>query len=208
MSNAKPTRHDGEEAGQARIRDDVLTSEEVRRVVEACSHRSATGIRNRALIVVLYRGGLRLGEALRLTEADVDAERRDLLVERSGARRRIPLDPGSFRMVERWVERRRRLDEGLDAPLFCTLAGRALAPSYVRGMLHRVAGRAGIEKPVSAEALRRSLALELVEEGFPLDTIQAQLGHSAAAVTSRYLVRLAESRGAADLRRRSNWLAS
>jgi site-specific recombinase XerD len=75
-------------------------------------------------------------------------------------------------------------------------------------MLHRLAARADVDKPVSAEALRRSLALELVEEGFPLDTIQAQLGHSAAAVTSRYLVRLAESRGAADLRRRADWLAS
>jgi site-specific recombinase XerD len=195
-------------ADTARGDDSVLTSDEVRRIVESCSDRSATGLRNRALIVVLYRGGLRLGEALRLTEADVDAERRDLLVDRSGGRRRIPLDPGSFRMVEHWVERRRRRGPGPDAPLFCTLAGRALAPSYVRGMLHRLAARADVDKPVSAEALRRSLALELVEEGFPLDTIQAQLGHSAAAVTSRYLVRLAESRGAADLRRRADWLAS
>jgi hypothetical protein len=97
----------------------------------ACSSRAATGIRNRALIVVLYRGGLRLGEALALRPKDVElaAGTITILHGKGDRSRTVGLDPGAAAVLERWLERRRALGIGGRAPLFCTLAGRALKPS-------------------------------------------------------------------------------
>lgn len=187
-------------------RREILTPAEVRQLLDACSSRASSGLRNRALIVVFYRAGLRVNEALRLMPDDIDARARELIVRRDTQSRRVPLDLGSFRVIERWLERRRMLGIEDDAPVFCTLSGKPVASSYLRGLMHRLAEKAGVEKRVSAEVLRRSLAIELVEEGFSIVAIQAQLGHSAAAVTSRYLARLERHDEREGLRHRSEWL--
>ena len=82
---------------------EVLTELEVRWLIEACSNRAPTGIRNRALIAVLYRGGLRLGEALALFPKDLDAAGGTVTVlhGKGDKRRTIGLDPGAFAIVER-----------------------------------------------------------------------------------------------------------
>lgn len=183
----------------------VVSPDEVVGLIRACSPRSSSGIRNRALITTLYRAGLRVGEALALGPADVQVEERVIVPARGSHSRRIALDSGSFRIIETWLARRDGLELPEGVPLFCTLKGKPLASSYLRGLLHRLATRAGIRKPVSAEVLRRSLALELVEEGFSLAAIQAQLGHSSTAVTSRYLERLGTGDAMEDLRLRADW---
>jgi integrase/recombinase XerC len=182
-----------------------LTSDEVAKLTRACSSRSSSGLRNRALIATLYRAGLRVGEALKLGPNDVDPRGRTILRDRTHPSRPLVLDAGSFRLIETWMERRDTLGLSASAPLFCTLKGKPLASSYLRGLLGRLATKAGIDKPVSAEVLRRSLALELVEEGFPLTAIQAQLGHSTAAVTSRYLARLGTAGDPGEVPRRADW---
>ena len=193
-------------AGSERIhREGVLSPDEVARLVGACSRRASSGLRNQALIATLYRAGLRVGEALQIEPGDVDQRERMIVSSRGDRTRRVGLDAGSFRIIECWIERRGELGICTPAPLFCTLAGGPLASSYLRGMLHRLARKAGIEKPVSAEVLRRSLALELVEEGFSIAAIQAHLGHSTAAVTSRYLARMGPASALGDLRGRPDW---
>lgn len=167
---------------------EVLTGDEVRALIAASSSRAPTGIRNRALIAVLYRAGLRIGEALALRPKDVDAAAGTLTVlhGKGDKRRTVGLDPGAFAIVERWLEvRRRRVGGG--RPLFCTLDGRPLDDSYVRRMLPRLAARAGIEKRVTAHSLRHTHAFELAGEGKPAHLIQAQLGHESLATTDRYL---------------------
>ena len=77
------------------------------------------------------------------------------------------------------------------APLFCTLRGGAVAASYVRELLPRMASRAGIDKRVHPHGLRHTHAAELAAEGVPLNVIQRQLGRSNAATTSRYLDHIA-----------------
>ncbi len=188
---------------------DLLTPQEVARLLDACSLRAPTGIRNRALIVLLYRGGLRLKEALELEIADVDTEGQLVQVRRSGCERDVGIDAVAFRIVEHWASRRRQL--GLAGPgrFLCTLRGDPLLPSYVRSLLSRLARAAGVHKRVSAEILRRTLATELVREGLPVEAIQRHLGHSSPAVTSRYLSRHdATVREVVEtMKRRSSWLA-
>jgi site-specific recombinase XerD len=171
-----------------RFPPEIVTAGEALQLIRAPSNRAPTGIRNRALLVVMYRGGLRIGEALALKPADVDCRAGTVRVMHGkGDRSRVVgLDPGAMAVLEPWMERRAQLGIRTRA-LFCTLDGSPLDPSYVRKLLARLAGKAGIEKRVNPHALRHSHAAELAAEGVPVNVIQGQLGHANLAVTDRYL---------------------
>jgi site-specific recombinase XerD len=186
-------------------RTEVLSSDEVSRLLGACSSRAASGLRNRALIAVLYRGGLRVCEVLELLPGCVDLEAHVISVERGRRSRDVRLDSGAFEILVRWMERREEIGLSKDGPLFCTLSGTLLASSYLRGLLHRLATQGMVDKRVSAEVLRKSLAVELAQEGFSIGAIQAQLGHSSVAVTSRYLGRLEYGAASHALQHRQRW---
>jgi site-specific recombinase XerD len=168
-----------------------LTPEDVRALLAACSSTSPTGIRNRALVVTLYRAGLRLDEALTLLPGDVDVAAGVLHVgQRSGGHaREAGIDAAALAIVGQWLEARAALGLGADAPLFCTLSGGRIHPAYVRQLLPRLAEKAGIDKRVHAQGLRYTHAAELAAEGMPAELIQAQLGHESLASTDRYLRR-------------------
>jgi len=168
---------------------EVLSGEEVRRLIKAASPRSASGIRARALIAVMYRGGLRVSEVLGLYEKDLDRDAGSIRVLRGkGSKARtIGIDSGGMGLLDRWLDHRGKLGLNGRHPIFCTLQGKRLWPSYVRALLPRLAERAGIEKRCNPHALRHSHAAELAEERLPVNLIQQQLGHANLSVTSRYL---------------------
>jgi integrase len=107
----------------------------------------------------------------------------------NGGKRR--LDPGAFAVVERWLDARSKRRFRGRAPLICTLRGKLVATAYVRALMPRLARRAGIEKRVHAHGLGHTHAAELALEDQPMNLIQAQLGHSSLATTSRYLAHIA-----------------
>jgi site-specific recombinase XerD len=183
----------------------LLTRDEIRQLLGACSERASTGLRNRALIASVYRGGLRLSDTLALTELAIDREGRLLRSSRS-PRGCVALDAGSFRIIEAWIARRRELQIPVQAPLFCTLHGGPLCPSYVRALFTRLRAKTRIDKQVSAEALRRALAAELAREGVPIGVIQAQLGHQSTTTTERYVTRAAPHDLVEAMRKREDWL--
>ena len=85
----------------------------------------------------MYRGGLRAGEALALRPKDLDTTAGTLTVlHGKGDRRRVVgLDPGAMAILSRWLETRHTLGINGHAPLFCTLQGKPLQPSYVRTLM-------------------------------------------------------------------------
>jgi site-specific recombinase XerD len=87
----------------------------------------------------------------------------------------------------RWLDARKALGIGSGKRLFCTLEGGALSDDYVRGLLRRLAGKAGLDKRVHPHALRHSFACELEAAGTPVTTISKLLGHSNISITARYL---------------------
>ena len=169
-----------------------LTTTEVHALLAACSTCAPTGIRNRALLVIMWRAGLRCAEALDLRPKDLDSRRGTVRVlhGKGDKSRTLGLDPEAFAVVDRWLDRRKALDLPRSAPVFCTLQGRRMKPHYVRALCKRLAKRAGIEKRVHPHGLRHTHAYELAEEGAPLHLVQAQLGHSSLAVTNRYVSHL------------------
>ena len=172
---------------------EILTRAEVLALIRCCSHRAPTGLRNRALIATLYRAGIRISEALSLHHKDLDGEAGTIriLYGKGGKARTVAIDPGGILVVQQWVDERACLGLPQSAPLFCTLRGGPVSSSYVRHLLPRLARRAGIEKRVHPHAFRHTHAAELAREGVPVNVIQAQLGHSSLATTSRYLAHIA-----------------
>ena len=176
-----------------RLPPEPLAENEVQELLRACSRDAPTGVRNRALIAVLYRAGLRLSEALALFPKDLDlASGTARILHGKGDRARtVGFDEGTAAIVERWLDRRLTLGFGNREPVFCTLRGSLLHASYVRALLPRLAHKAGIEKRVHAHGLRHSFAAELARENVPLNLIQKQLGHASVATTSQYLDHIA-----------------
>src|SRR4029450_2403590 len=116
----------------------------------ACSNRAPTGVRNRALLVLLYRAGCRISEALRLLPKDLDRGKgtASVLRGKGGRRRTIGLDPGAFAVVERWLDVRAKRGISGRAPIICTLKGKPVASAYVRALMARRARRGRIQKRV------------------------------------------------------------
>lgn len=171
---------------------DLLTGHEIELLMWQCSRRAPTGIRNRALIAVSWRCGLRIGESLALAPKDFDPGAGTLVVQRGkGGKGRVAgVDAGTVALLGRWLEARRRLPASYGAPLFCALAGRPMSQSYVRHLLPRLARKAGIERRVHAHGLRHAFAVDLVRSGAPLYVVRDALGHSSVATTQVYLSRV------------------
>ncbi|MFZ0091888.1 MAG: tyrosine-type recombinase/integrase [Solirubrobacteraceae bacterium] len=167
----------------------MLTELEAIALIKACSTRAPTGVRNRALIAVLWRSGLRISEALALELRDIDLEAGTLRVRhgKGDKSRTVGLDEQTAALLARWLDRRRRLGPGARAPVFCTLQGGRVDASYVRRLLPRLATKAHVERRVHAHGLRHTYAAELAREGTPINVIRDALGHTSLAVTDRYL---------------------
>ena len=175
----------------SRLDADLLTAGEIELLMRRCSRRAPTGVRNRALIAVLWRCGLRIGEALALRAKDFDPDAGTLVVQRGkgGKRRVVGVDAGTAALVGRWLELRRR--RGINGrTLFCTLQGRPTDQSYVRHLLPRLARKAGVERRVHAHGLRHAFAVDMVRSGAPLYVVRDALGHSSVATTQVYLSRV------------------
>jgi site-specific recombinase XerD len=173
-------------ASKAAGSEALLSEAEVQRLLLAASERAPTGVRNRALIALLYCTGLRLGEALALAPRDVDLAAGTVAVK--GPRERAAhLFPSAVPYLETWQSLRAELDLPARAALFCTLAGEPLEPAYVRAMLTRLGRRAGLAKRVHAHLLRHSAAARMGRAGLAAGALASQLGHRATRSTRRAL---------------------
>jgi len=193
----------------SRLDADLLTNEEIEHLMRECSRRAPTGVRNRALIAILWRCGLRIGEARALSVKDFEPDSGTLVVQRGkgGKRRVVGVDAGTVALVGRWLEVRRKLGIPSGGPLFCSLAGRPLDLSYVRHLLPRLGRKAGIERRVHAHGLRHAFAVDLVRSGAPLYVVRDALGHASVATTNVYLSRVG-AHEAVDVMRNREWAAT
>jgi site-specific recombinase XerD len=167
---------------------DPPTVEEIVAVMRAAGG-GQHGQRLRALIIVLWRAGLRIHEALALSEPDLD-RRGSLLVRRGkgGRRREVGMDEWAWEQLRPWLDLRLELPVG---PLFCVIngptRGRPWSAAAVRADLRRTATSAGVRRRFAPHQLRHAHAVEMAREGVPLTVIQRQLGHSNLGITSIYL---------------------
>jgi site-specific recombinase XerD len=165
-----------------------LTPDEVTAILGKCSKRAPTGIRNRALLMLLYRSGLRITEALTLKPSNVDMKSHSIRIHHGkGDKATVRgFHPSADDALSRWLDKRKELGFR-NGPLFCTLDGGQMSDRYVRDMLKRYAAKAEVTKRVHPHGLRHTYANELRLAGADIVTISKLLGHSSIAVTARYL---------------------
>jgi site-specific recombinase XerD len=168
---------------------DPPTIEEIVAVMRHAGN-SLHGHRLRGLVVVLWRAGLRIHEALLLNDGDLNRRRGALLVRRGkgGRRREVGMDEWAWEQLQSWLDARAEFPVG---PLFCIITGptrgRAWSNTAVRAQLRHAAAQAGVRRRFAPHQLRHAHAVEMAREGVPLIVIQRQLGHTSLGVTSIYL---------------------
>jgi site-specific recombinase XerD len=177
----------------------TLTPGEVQALLDGCSMRAPTGIRNRAMLLLMYRSGLRVAEVMALRPSDVNLAKHSIRVLHGKGDKATTrgFHPSVTDALARWIDTRKEL--GLKGPLFCTLDGGKIHEQYARNLIKRLGAKAGIEKRVHPHGLRHTYAVELEEAGLPVTKISKLLGHSSVSVTSRYLDHLTNDQAVSAL---------
>ncbi len=167
-----------------------LTRAEVQAILTACGD-SWTGKRNQALIVLMWRAGLRLGETLALRHTDIDWESQTIRVlhGKGDKARTVGIDKSALATIQAYLNATPRTFGPGDL-LIRKHDGGKVSQDYVRQLMKRLERKAGISKRVHAHLFRHTFAVELARERVPMPHIQRLLGHSSLAVTSVYLASL------------------
>lgn len=167
----------------------TLAPAEVARLIEMQPARSALGVRNRAIIAMLFDTGIRVGELVTLRVADVDLASGYAIVRGKTGEGRVPLSFELRRTLLSYVQRARPrmlafADPGL---LFVGRRGEPMAPNAVNQMLRRGGRVAGIAQTVGPHLFRHTFATEYLRGGGDPFTLQAILRHRTATMTHRYV---------------------
>lgn len=172
-----------------RVLPDALTQREVDRLLAAPDIDRPHGVRDRALLELLYATGLRVSEAAGLTLDRVSLEDRMLRCLGKGGRERVvPFGETAAAWLRRYLEEERpRLARRSSSPaLFLSARGGPLNRRTIWARVRRYAARAGLVKHVHPHTLRHTFATHLLANGAPLRVIQEMLGHADIATTQIY----------------------
>lgn len=168
----------------------VLTLEDVEALLNARETQTAYGIRNNAMLEVLYATGIRVSELVSLNLEDVHITMGFLRCLGKGNKERIiPLGELAVKAVESYISDGRPglLKKGpKEDALFLNHHGKRLSRQGFWKILKKLSQQAGIEKPMSPHTLRHSFATHLLENGADLRAVQEMLGHSDISTTQIY----------------------
>ncbi len=172
---------------------DTLTLEEVEALLRAPDPGTTQGLRDRAMLEVLYATGLRVSELVGLQVGSLHLEHGYLRVLGKGDKERlVPLGDMAREWIERYLlEVRGLLTEGdrgrrVREPVFVSRLGRGMSRQNFYNLIRDHARAAGIEKPVSPHKLRHAFATHLLERGADLRSLQLMLGHADISTTEIY----------------------
>lgn len=169
---------------------DFLTIEEIDRMMAAIDHSSPAGMRNRAMLEMLYGCGLRVSEltGLQLSHLffDIDFIK---VVGKGDKERLVPIGKQAQKWVVLYIDEVRRfwtIDPRHEDHLFLNLRGRPLSRVSVFNLIKSLAKEAQINKTISPHTFRHSFATHLVEGGANLRAVQQMLGHESITTTEIY----------------------
>ncbi len=167
----------------------VLSTEQMRSLLERISASTPLELRDRAMLELAYSCGLRCEEIVNLDLDAIDFEAEQLRVLGKGSKERIlPVGEPAQRALERYLQRGRRAlaAEPRESALFLSKSGRRLSNSDVTRRLGLWTRQAALAAGVSPHSLRHSFATHLLEGGADLRTIQELLGHASISTTQVY----------------------
>lgn len=176
-----------------RVQVTFLNEEEMQRLLSEPDTARENGLRDRAILELLYSSGLRVSELVSLDKGHINLKRREFMVRGKGQKDRpIFISEEATGWIEKYLDK--RTDNS--SPLFVRVGGskssdqtgnyKRLTARSVQRMVARYAMLAGITKHVSPHTLRHSFATDLLMNGADLRSVQAMLGHSNISTTQIY----------------------
>ena len=168
---------------------EVLSLNEIDRIIAAIDLSKLEGQRNKAIIETLYGSGLRVSELINLQISKMYLAEGYMLIEGKGSKQRlVPLSPQSIQQIELWKVDRNlmQIKKGNEDFLFLNRRGARLTRAMIFTIVKDLAAFAGIKKNVSPHTFRHSFATHLLENGANLRAIQQLLGHESITTTELY----------------------
>ncbi len=165
-----------------------LSLDEVERVLEVSDATTPEGLRDRAMLELLYATGLRVSELIALERSDFNFDVGYLVCEGKGRKERIvPFGRSAKKWLERYLrEGRLKLVRKTTDAFFLSRLGKAMTRQRFFQILKSCGKRAGIDRPLSPHVVRHSFATHLLERGADLRSLQLMLGHSNIGTTQIY----------------------
>lgn len=160
----------------------VPTVEEVQKILAQPNIETESGLRDRAILELLYSSGLRATELCSLELHHIGPSKVMVSCGKRSKTRTVPVTEEAFAWIDRYIVNYRLYDKG---PLFQTKMGKAIRRQLLCALVAEYAEKAGIEG-VTTHTLRHACATHLLDAGADLRLIQEVLGHSSIASTQRY----------------------
>lgn len=167
----------------------TMTDEEVDALLDAPDANSPLGLRDRAMLELLYACGLRVSELVTLRVDQVNLRQGAVRVVGKGNKERlVPIGESGLEWIERYLKQSRGLLLGhaLSPAIFVTQRGGPMTRQMFWVLIKRYASAAGIRKKLSPHTLRHAFATHLVNHGADLRVVQLLLGHSSLSTTQIY----------------------
>ncbi|HEY3316513.1 MAG TPA: tyrosine recombinase XerC [Bacillota bacterium] len=165
-----------------------LYQNEIESLLAQADGGTALGLRDRAVLELIYGSGLRASEAVGLDLSHLDFADEYVRVFGKGSKERIvPMGTASLKALGDYLRGGRpRLTESVGGPLFVNRFGRRLSDRGLRRLLQKYVRQTGIARHITPHALRHSMATHMLENGADLRTIQELLGHASLSTTQIY----------------------
>jgi integrase/recombinase XerD len=167
----------------------VLHMVQIQKILDAPDVSKPAGVRDRAILELIYSSGLRVSELVDLHRESVMANTGTLRVTGKGSKERIvPVGEIALQWIQKYLaEARSQIDKGKPRKwLFLSNRGSRMTRQTVWHLLKKYARRAGVHSKLSPHTLRHSFATHLIEGGADLRSVQEMLGHSSVATTQIY----------------------
>ena len=164
---------------------DVLTEIEVNKLLRVIDINTRQGLRDRAMLELLYATGLRVTELTQLKPSQINWQSGYLIVKGKGSRERIvPIGKTALIITQQYMQKRKNQDDKL--PLFLARENKGFSRVGFWKIIKRYAKQAGITKNISPHTLRHSFATHLLAGGADIRIVQEMLGHVDISTTQIY----------------------
>ena len=173
----------------AKTLPEILTLREIEQLLEQPNLQTSLGIRDRAMLEILYATGMRVSELTHLPIHQVNLEGGYVLLYGKGSKERIvPLGSEAMKWITLYLKTaREKLAKGKESPmLFINRSGKGMSRQRFWKSLKDYARRAGLRKRITPHLLRHSFASHLLERGADLRSVQMMLGHVDISTTQIY----------------------
>jgi integrase/recombinase XerD len=167
---------------------EILTVDEADRLLAQPDRKKPKGIRDRAMLQLLYCTGIRVSELVHLKMSDADLDLGYITCRENSRERVIPMTQGTRIILDEYLESaREKLLKGKKSDyLFCNCSGTEMSRQGFWKVMKAYARKAGIEKVITPHTMRHSFAAHQLQKGTDIHSVQRMLGHADVATTQMY----------------------